>query len=244
MAFYSKDKQGKSVSSQEASTLTIVPNQDAFLGFIPKATLELLLKPDSSVGIRIYNAFNNRTTDRLDKLVAVGVTDDGGEIQQTKDGESGYIVCGLQLNDNNGTNVSDVRVRHVPRDAARKAALGIISPARLGFASYFSAGDMEDLLNVPGCNGIILHAIKTELPGSQSLHNSHLAIAAQHIVDSNGMERLELIDKQMISLNPCPPHCAPENAPVSRTMAGNTTTAAAATQVSNAEIIKYLVPWS
>lgn len=238
MAFYSKNKQGKSISSQEVTSFIDVPNQDAFVGFIPRATLELLLEPDSSVGIRLYNAFtfNNDT----DKIMAVGVTEEGDEIEEPKDGELGYIICSMELNDNNGMNVSNITTRNISRDSAKRAASGIRNRARLSFASYFSAEDIKDLLDTPGCNGIIIHAIKTKLPSdpSQNTHNSHLAIAAQHTVDPNGKERLALIDKQMISLNPCPPNCAPETT-TRATTTGNTTNL----QTTTTQSVKYLISW-
>ena len=234
MAFHTNNEPGKPINIRDAEGLiatNFIPVQigdsQLYWGFFPKELLTKILDEPSCVGIRLYNAFHpNRERERL---IVVGVTEDGSEIQSTSTGESGYSLISFKSTFNDESLIGGFDLSKKSRiDAARlvRSSWGTLTQGGLhdpdiSFASFFSAEAVRKLLAPAACNGINFYVVGLRKPAEFPF--SHLAISAQHLFATNRIELLTEGAQCIICPDPCPPRCAPE---VSSTTAATTSASA------------------
>lgn len=219
MAFHKNDEPGRSINIRGAKDLiaaNFIPVQvgdpKLYWGFFPKEFLATILDEPSCVGIRLYNAFHPDG----ERLVVVGVTEDGAEIQSTSTGESGYSLISFKSTFKDESLIGGFDLSKKARiDAARlvRSSWGILTQGGLhdpdiSFASFFSADAVRKLLAPEACNGINFYVVGLRKPAEFPF--SHLAVSAQHQLDTNRIELLGEEAQCIICPDPCPPRCAPE----------------------------------
>lgn len=221
MAFHTKDDPGKSINIQDAESLiaaNFIPVQigdsQLYWGFFPKELLATILDEPSCVGIRLYNAFHPNM--EKERLIVVGVTEDGSEIQSTSTGESGYSLISFKSTFNNESLIggfdlskkSRVDAAHLVRSSWGTLTQGGLHDPDISFASFFSADAVRKLLAPEACNGISFYVVGLRKPAVFPF--SHLAVSAQHLLATNRIELLGEEAQCIICPDPCPPRCAPE----------------------------------
>ena len=203
MAFHTFNETGQNHSRQEVETKITQAQEDDRWSFVEREILEQLLASSNCVGIRVYNTFNDESHNRL---IVVGVTEDGAEIQKTLDGESGYLTSRIKIADSG--EIAILKSNNILRDTALVQVRVRRAQPDLDFASFFSAETIRQLLKPEDCNGVNFYWIKIQQT-EQISFPSHLAASAQFSDDSKQITLPE--DGVYISCPlPCPPHCAPE----------------------------------
>ncbi len=221
MSFHSNDEPGKKINIRDAKTLiasNFIPSEmgdpQLYWGFFPKELLEAILDEPSCVGIRLYNAFDFFM--EKERLIVVGVTEDGSEIQNASTGESGYSLISFKSTFNDESLVRNFDLSKIERLVAAEQVRfswgtltqgGSIAPD-LSFASFFSANAVRQLLAPEACNGIKFYVVGLKKPAKFPF--SHLAVSAQHLLDTSRIELLGEEAQCIICPDPCPPRCAPE----------------------------------
>jgi len=218
MAFYTNTEPGKVVSTTEAEAMInanvfqLNGQSKLYWGFLSRSLLESMLEESGCAGLRVYNAFRE---DIQSKLIVVSVTEDGDEIAQGRDGESGYFVTRLKFADEAETNLEELAITHIRKDIATQRVLasyvelntGDTSP-KIAFASFFSAEAIRRILASQDCNGICFHVVgKTK---ALEPPFSHLAVAARYSEADKTVDRLGDQGRYILSENTCPDNCAPE----------------------------------
>ncbi len=244
MAFYSNTETGKAIIHLDAEKmidanffkLDATADSDdtprSYWGFMSKTRLESMLEEPACAGIRIYNAYR---ADIQSKLIAVGVTEDGDEIELGQDGESGYFVNRLKFTDESETELEELAIAHISRDIAAQRVLDSYlqlsqdaGNAKIAFASFFSAEAIRTILASQDCNGICFYVVgKTK---ALEPPFSHLAVAVKYSEADKTVDRLGGQGQYILSENTCPDNCAPEAANRAITQ-------------SNLAARKYLINW-
>lgn len=259
MAFYTSVEPGKPITSPEAETkiaasFLLIGDAEAgtlesklYWGFASKTLLESLLEEPGCVGIRFYNAFRK---DIQSKMIVVAVTEDGDEIERTREGDSGYFVNRLKFSDEQETNLTELAINHISREVAAQRVLASYretgrADLKISFASFFSAHAILTLLQPEDCNGICFYVVGLETSGKFPF--SHLAVAVKHSKDENSITRLGETGRCIVCPDPCPSRCAKDPVP-DPSAAGELTDsveagAARAPVIQSSLSRKYLISW-
>ncbi len=216
MIFHAPEDPGQSLKFQEAQDLMennrIKSKLHAlrlYWTFLPQDLLKDLLAEPNCVGVRLYNAFREAST-----CVVVGVLADGSEIQETQDGQSGYVLVSFKSGFDEDQGIDELQTNRVPRlDAglAVRTSWGVLTGGGLrtpdfSFASFFSRDAIQALLKPQGCNGVNFYVVGMLKKGKFPF--THLAVSAQHESEAKRVGHLGQVAVCILCPKPCPQHCA------------------------------------
>lgn len=227
----------KSMQVFDTGEKRMVTNDTAFTGFFLRTDIFDLLRQPGCVGIRFYNV--PHLVPNENRMIAVGVTADGTEINQPFTSEK-YILSPNAKQRGEGHKL-------LTRDLAKlivmgsEQSVGFLKGSLFGFASFFSKSDLEQLLEKTN-EGFPFDGIRfyvTPLKGTQKIQ-THCAVSAN--MESNEFGSITDQSEYIVSKFPCPGYCSEPSAQGGEIL-GDITLPPGVSKFQTAFSDKYLVVW-
>ncbi len=242
---HARNEQGHSIVSSDARNAISTANASSQWGYIPKESLTLLLSPPDCVGLRVYNAFNLTSADQ--RIIVVGVSADGFEIELLSNGMPGYILSSMHLNDPTNQTFGNLKFEQITRAMAQSIVQTSTNLSHeLLFSSFFSVEVITRLMNNSECTGLSFSKIPKTFNESPF---THLATPVKFNAVNGKFSFTGGANDFIACPEPCPKHCTKDipdtqsSTAVSASIARNTANLTSTSDATLAPAMRYLVTW-
>ncbi len=178
-------------------------DENQLQGFFNAADLNRLLAQENCVGIRLYNVREKEKEDR--RLIAVGITSEGDEINQPLTDQK-YILS--EKAGSNGQSVQKMTRSEAKATVEASEKSNLLNPA-IFFASYFSQTMIQTLLN-PLKNGPEIAGIRFYIVTRAFEIAGGVTHCGAATVVNEGVLSVPNRARHIVSDQPCPGFCSVE----------------------------------